>query len=117
MLPTLYIGHRSHKARFTANSSSCTTTELSKLLTPCLVATKTHLIKFCEKVNETCGKMSRDMTKPTMWLCAQRRLRSVWASAQSDQSSLWAQWVAKGPSFLHADSEDSDQTGRVPRLI
>ena len=28
-----------------------------------------------------------------------------------------AQWVAKDPSFLHADSEDSDQTGRMPRLI
>ena len=26
------------------------------------------------------------MTKPTMWLCAQRRLRSASASAQSDQS-------------------------------
>ena len=26
-------------------------------------------------------------------------------------------WVAKDPSFLHADSEDSDQTGRMPRLI
>ena len=23
-----------------------------------------------------------------------------------------AQWVDKGPSFLHVDSEDSDQTGR-----
>ena len=23
----------------------------------------------------------------------------------------------KDPSFLHADSEDSDQTGRMPRLI
>ena len=73
--------------------------------------------------------MSRDMTKPTKWLCAQRRLRSVWASDQSDQSlrcvgcpdwsesSLCAQWVAKDPSFLHADSEDSDQTGRMSRLI
>ena len=39
------------------------------------------------------------------------------ASAQFDQSSLCAQWVAKDPSFLHADSEDSDQTGRMPRLI
>ena len=28
-----------------------------------------------------------------------------------------AQWVAKDPSFLHADSEDSDQTGQMPRLI
>ena len=30
------------------------------------------------------------------------------------ESSLCAQWVAKDPSFLHADSEDSDQTGRMP---
>ena len=29
--------------------------------------------------------MSRDMTKPTKCVCAQRRLRSAWASAQSDQ--------------------------------
>ena len=50
-------------------------------------------------------------------MCAQRRLRSAWASAQSDQFSLCAQWVAKDPSFLHADSEDSHQTGRMPRLI
>ena len=33
--------------------------------------------------------------------------------AQSDQS----QWVTKDPSLLHADSQDSDQTGRNPRLI
>ena len=50
-------------------------------------------------------------------MCAQRRLRSAWASAQSDQSLLCTQWVAMDPSFLHADSEDSDQTGQVPRLI
>ena len=30
--------------------------------------------------------LSHDMTKPTKWVCAQRRLRSAWASAQSDQS-------------------------------
>ena len=39
------------------------------------------------------------------------------AKTQSDKSSLCAQWVAKDPCFLHADSEDSDQTGRMPRLI
>ena len=39
-------------------------------------------------------------------------IRPVWS-----ESSLCAQWVAKNPSFLHADSEDSDQTGRMPRLI
>ena len=33
-----------------------------------------------------CWYMSRDMTKPTKWVCAQRRLRSAWASAQSDHS-------------------------------
>ena len=33
------------------------------------------------------------------------------------KSSLCTQWVAKDPRFLHADSEDSDQTGRMPRLI
>ena len=39
-------------------------------------------------------------------------IRPVWS-----ESSLCAQWVAKDPSFLHADSEDSDQTGQMPRLI
>ena len=33
------------------------------------------------------------------------------------ESSLCAEWVATDSSFLHADSEDSDQTGRMPRLI
>ena len=39
-------------------------------------------------------------------------IRPVWT-----ESSLCAQWVAKDPRLLHADSEDSDQTGRMPRLI
>ena len=39
-------------------------------------------------------------------------IRPVWS-----ESSLRAQWVVKDPSFLHADSEDSDRTGRMPRLI
>ena len=49
------------------------------------------------------------MTKPTKLLCAQRRLSLV--------TPLCAQWVAKDPGFLHADSEDSDITGQMPRLI
>ena len=28
-----------------------------------------------------------------------------------------SQWVAEDPMFLHADNEDSDQTGRMSRLI
>ena len=39
-------------------------------------------------------------------------IRPVWTV-----SSLSAQWVAKDLSFLHADSEYSGQTGRMPRLI
>ena len=69
------------------------------------------------------------MTKPTKWhvrpAMAQISLGicPVWS-----ESSLCARWVAKDPSFFHADSddsdqpghpdsEDSDQTGRMPRLI
>ena len=54
--------------------------------------------------------MSRLMTKPTND-CALSE-HSVWS-----ESLLCAQWEAKDPIFLHADSEDSDQTGRMPRLI
>ena len=50
-------------------------------------------------INETACAPSEDLDQPR-----------AWASAQSDQSSLCTQWVAKDPSFLLADSEDSDQT-------
>ena len=46
-----------YKARFIANSSSCTITELSKLLTSCLTAVKNHVIRYCEKVYERSGKI------------------------------------------------------------
>ena len=39
-------------------------------------------------------------------------IRPVWS-----KPSLCVHWVAKDPTFLHADSEDSDKTGRMPRLI
>ena len=39
-------------------------------------------------------------------------IRLAWS-----ESSLYAYWIAKDPSFFHAHSEDSDQTGRMPRLI
>ena len=59
-LPTMYwlpkLHKRPYKARFIANSSSCTTTELSKLLTSCLTAVKNHVIRYCEKVYERSGK-------------------------------------------------------------
>ena len=45
-----------YKARFIANSSSCTTTELSKLLNSCLTAVNKYVIKYCEKVYERSSK-------------------------------------------------------------
>ena len=62
--------------------------------------------------------LSRLMTKPTKWYVRPARtqislgIRPVWS-----ESSPCPQWVAKDPGFLHADSEDSDQTERMPRLI
>ena len=50
-------------------------------------------------------------------MCAQRRLKSAWASTQSDQSSLsaWRNLGSLATQWVH--SEDSDQTGQMPRLI
>ena len=62
-LPTMYwlpkLHKRPYKARFIANSSSCTTTELSKLLTSCLTAIKAKVIKYCETVYERHDDMER----------------------------------------------------------
>ena len=45
-------------------------------------------LDFLSRETSAVVTMSHAMTKPTKWLCAQRRLRSAWASAQSDQASL-----------------------------
>ena len=52
-VPTLYwlpkLHKKPYKARFIANSSSCTTTELSKLLTSCLTAVKNMLSSIVKR--------------------------------------------------------------------
>ena len=52
-LPTLYWLPKLHKrpytSRFIANSSACTTTELSILLTSCLTAIKNHVINIAQQ--------------------------------------------------------------------
>ena len=59
-LPTFYwlpkLHKQPYKSRFIANSSSCTTTDLSKLPTFCLTTNKNHVIEYCEKVYEKSGK-------------------------------------------------------------
>ena len=58
-LPMLYwlqkLHKRSYKACFIANSSSCMTTVLSKLLTSCLTAVKKHWIRYYDTVYERDG--------------------------------------------------------------
>ena len=54
LLPKLH--KKSYKARFIGNSSSCTTTELYKLLFSCLTTVRKRVIKYCEKVYERSGK-------------------------------------------------------------
>ena len=74
--------------------------------------------EYLEDYNDKNWELSRDMTKPTKWHVRPAKtqislgIRPVWS-----ESSLCAQWIAKDPGFLHADSGDSDQTGRMPRLI
>ena len=66
---------------------------------------------FCETNNHVSTlEMSRLVTKPAQWLCAQWRLRSAWASAQSDQSLRCAHEESLGP--YHPLSAQ-----RMPRLI
>ena len=52
-LPKLH--KRPYKARFIANSSSCTTMSVSKVLTSCLTAIKNHWIKYFENTYEREG--------------------------------------------------------------
>ena len=58
-LPTMYwipkLHKNPYKARFIANSSACTTTQLSKLLTSCLNKIKEHVKRYCDKAYENSG--------------------------------------------------------------
>ena len=61
--------------------------------------------------------VSRYMTKPT-----KSHVRPAKTQISLGIHPVWSvfavpSWVARDPSFLHADSEDSDQTGWMPRLI
>ena len=64
------------------------------------------------------SNLSRLITKPTKWhVCPAKTqislgIRPVWS-----ESLLCALWVATVPMLLHADSEYSDQTARMRRLI
>ena len=60
-LPTIYwlpkLHKRPYQAKFITNSSSCTSTELSKLLTSCLTAVKFRVIGYYETIYERSRKI------------------------------------------------------------
>ena len=113
----MWLYHRVMSANNADGMANSVDPDQTALIWDCTVCPNLSVRKLR---NITVREMSHLMTKPTKWLCTQQRLRSAWASVQSDQSlrcALKPQWVAKDSSFLHADSEDSDQTRRMPRLI
>ena len=65
-------------------------------------------LQYYEPRHDKTNKMSVRPAKTQISL----GIRPVWS-----ESSLCTQWEAKDPVFLHADWEDSDQTGWMPRLI
>lgn len=58
-LPTMYwipkLHKNPYKSRFIANSTSCTTTNISKLLTSCLTKIKDHVQLYCDKTYQNSG--------------------------------------------------------------
>ena len=94
-LPTFYwllkLHKKPYKTRFIANSSSCTTTELSKLLTSCLTTIKNHVIKYCEKVYERSDKSLFWSIKNSCEVLNKLKSRGSYASSLStnDFSTLY----------------------------
>ena len=67
-----------------------------------------HYMETFEPPHDKTSKMTMRPAKTQINL----GIHLVWS-----ESLLCPHWVAKDPSFLHADSEDSDQTGRILRCV
>ena len=80
-------------------------------------------VYFLQQQLSDTGRPTRQIVGYAKWLCAQQRLRWAWASALSNlRTQAFFMRTAKtlirlDASFLHADGEDSDQSGRMPRMI
>ena len=70
----------------------------------------------CIFTSKNFSKWARARQNQQNHMCVPQRLRSVWASAKFDQSSLSAWRNHRSLATYWAYSEDSDQTGRMPRL-
>ena len=79
---------RPYKARFIVNSSSCTTTSLSKVLTSCLTAIKNHWIKYCEKTYER--ELKNTFRREEALYLAYNEERAFFASEEHKKYDLWS---------------------------
>ena len=61
-------------------------------------------------------QVNRDMTKPTKYCAPSEDSNPTWASVQSNQSLRCPNEESLGLATHKAHNEDSDQTGRMPRL-
>ena len=69
----------------------------------------------CRKSSAVDLYMSHHTTKPTKWVCAQRRLRSAWASAQADQSLRCPHEEHSGPQLpIKRTTKTLIRLGRCP---
>ena len=85
-----------------------------------------HIFAWCGSFDMTCSclfypckRMSPfepPHDQPTKWHVRPAKI-SPGIRPVCSESSLCIQWVAQDPMFLHADSDDSDQIGPMPRLI
>ena len=86
-----------------------------------LLSVKPNVLRHSHELSVAClvvYKLSHSMSKPTKWHAGLAKTQiSLHICPVWSESLLCAQWVAKEPNFLPADSEDSDQTGWMPRLI
>ena len=58
------------------------------------------------------------MTNPAKWQVRPVKAQiSLGIRPVLSESSLSAEWIAKDPSLIQANSEDSDLTGQMSRLI
>ena len=94
-VPTLYwlpkLDKKPYKARFIANSSSCTTTELSKLLTSCLTAVKNMLSNIVKRYMRDLVKTYFDLFKNSGEILDKLKARDFNATSLStyDFSTLY----------------------------
>ena len=114
-LPTMYwlpkLQKRPYKARFIASSSSCTTTELSKLLTSCLTAVKSRFIRYYETVYERSRKNMFWSIKNSGEVLSKVKSRGFHATSLStyDFSTLYTTL----PYNLTSSPKSSDAQGQL----